>query len=107
MVLKHQYHARNYQCYSELIHDLLQAGKRDELTMRNHHQLPIGTTPLPKGSYSSQGKEKMDVAKPSKNVGKFNKFKKSKHKKNKSKYQSLGKERNPSSATDVVVLIIL
>jgi hypothetical protein len=23
MVLKHQYHARNYQCYSELIHDLL------------------------------------------------------------------------------------
>jgi hypothetical protein len=87
-VLKHQYDARNYQRYSELIHDLLQAEKHDELTMGNHHQCPIGTAPLPEVNYSSQGKEKMDCAKPSKNVGKSKKFKKNKHKKNKSKDQS-------------------
>jgi hypothetical protein len=48
-VLKHQYRARNYQRYSELIHDLLQEEKYDELTMRNHHQHPVGMTPLPRG----------------------------------------------------------
>jgi hypothetical protein len=45
-ILKHQYRAINYQHYSDLIHDLLQAEKHDELTMRNHHQLPVGTAPL-------------------------------------------------------------
>jgi NDP-sugar pyrophosphorylase family protein len=59
--------------------------------MRNHHQHPIGTAPLPEVNYSSKGKEKTDSAKPSKNVGKFKKGKKNKHKKNKSKDQSLGK----------------
>jgi hypothetical protein len=90
-VLKHQYRARNYQHYSELIHDLLQAEKHDELTMRNHHQRPIGMTPLPEVNYSLKGKDKIDGAKPSKNVGKFKKGKKNKHKKNKSKDQSSGK----------------
>jgi hypothetical protein len=87
-VLKHQYCAQNYQRYLELIHDLLQAEKHDELTMRNYHQCPVDTTPLPEVNYSSQGKEKMDGAKPSKNVGKFKKGKKNKHKKNKFKDQS-------------------
>jgi hypothetical protein len=32
-VLKHQYRAQNYQRYSELIQDLLQDEKHDELTM--------------------------------------------------------------------------
>jgi hypothetical protein len=90
-ILKHQYHAQNYQRYSELVQDLLLAEKHDELTMRNHHQRLIGTAPLPEVNYSSKGKEKTDGAKPSKNVGKFKKGKKNKHKKNKSKYQSLGK----------------
>jgi hypothetical protein len=90
-ILKHQYRARNYQCYSELIQDLLQAEKHDELTMRNHHQRPVSKAPLPKVNYSSKGKEKMDDAKPSKNISKFKKCKKNKHKKNKSKDQSLGK----------------
>jgi hypothetical protein len=90
-VLKHQYRARNYQHYSELIHDLLQAEKHDELTMRNHHQRPIGTTPLSDVNYSSKGKEKVDGNKPSKNVDKTKKGKGNKHKKNKSKDQSLGK----------------
>jgi hypothetical protein len=75
-VLKHQYRASNYQYYSELIHDLLQAEKHDELIMRNHHQCPIGTAPLPEVNYSSKGKHKIDGAKPSKNVGKFKKSKK-------------------------------
>jgi hypothetical protein len=91
-VLKYQYRAQNYQRYSELIHDLLQAEKHDELTMRNHHQRHIGTTPLPEVNYSSQGKEKTNGSKPSKNIGKFKKSKKNKHKKNKFKDQSSGKE---------------
>jgi hypothetical protein len=90
-VLKHQYRAQNYQRYSKLIHDLLQVEKHDELTMRNHHQRPVGTTPLTEVNYSSKGKEKTDDAKPSKNVGKFKQGKKNKHKKNKSKDQSSGK----------------
>jgi hypothetical protein len=49
----------------------------------------------------------VDETKPPKNVGKFNKGKRNKQKKNKFKDQSQGKERNPSSATIVVVLIIL
>jgi hypothetical protein len=73
-VLKHQYCARNYQCYSELIHDLIQAKKHDELTMRNHHQCLIGMTPLSKVNYSSKGKDKVDGNKPSKNIGKFKKI---------------------------------
>jgi hypothetical protein len=59
--------------------------------MRNHHQCPIGTAPLPEVNYSPKGKDKTDGAKPSKNVGKFKKGKKNKYKKNKSKDQSLEK----------------
>jgi hypothetical protein len=51
--------------------------------MRNHHQRSIGMAPLLEINYSSKGNEKMDDAKPSKNVGKFKKVKKNKHKKNK------------------------
>jgi hypothetical protein len=46
-ILKLQYHARNYQLYSKLVQDLLQAERHDELTVRNHHQCPVGMTPLP------------------------------------------------------------
>jgi hypothetical protein len=52
-VLKHQYCAQNYQRYSELIQDLLQVEKHDELTMRNHHQCSVGTAPLLEVNYSS------------------------------------------------------
>jgi hypothetical protein len=90
-VFKNQYRDRNYQHYSELIQDHLQAEKYDELTVRNHHQRPIGTIPLPEVNYSSNGKDKTDGAKPSKNISKFKKGKKNKHKKNKSKDQSSGK----------------
>jgi hypothetical protein len=43
-ILKHQYCARNYQYYSELV-QVLQIEKHDKLIMRNHHQCLIGTTP--------------------------------------------------------------
>jgi hypothetical protein len=90
-VLKHQYHARNYQHYSKLVQDLLQAEKHDELTLINHHQRPIGMAPLSEVNYSSKGNKKVDEIRPPKNVGKFKKCKRSKHKKNKSKDQSSGK----------------
>jgi hypothetical protein len=32
-ILQHRYRAKNYQTYSDLIHDLLQAKKHDELTL--------------------------------------------------------------------------
>jgi hypothetical protein len=46
-VLKHQYRVRNYQHYADLIRDLLQAEKHNELTIKNHHQRCIGAAPLP------------------------------------------------------------
>jgi hypothetical protein len=46
-VLQHQYQTRNYQHYADLIHDLLQAEKHDELTIKNHHQCRVGAAPLP------------------------------------------------------------
>ncbi|KAI4990400.1 hypothetical protein ZWY2020_038763 [Hordeum vulgare] len=46
-ILQQQYRARDYQIYSELIHVLLQAEKHDELLLKNSHQCPVGTAPLP------------------------------------------------------------
>jgi hypothetical protein len=46
-VLHHQYRVRNYQHYADLIRDLLQAEKHDELTIKNHHQHCVGAAPLP------------------------------------------------------------
>jgi hypothetical protein len=46
-VLQHQYRARNYQHYADIIRDLLQAEKHDELTIKNHHQRRVGAAPLP------------------------------------------------------------
>jgi hypothetical protein len=45
-VLQHQYRARNYQHYADLICDLLQAEKHDELTIKNHHKCRVGAAPL-------------------------------------------------------------
>lgn len=95
-ILQHQYRARNYQTYSDLIHDLLQAEKHDELTMRNHHQRPVGSNPLPEVHHSVKGKEKVDGSNNHhKNFGKFKKGKRNnKHKKNKSKGQGSGKGKH-------------
>jgi hypothetical protein len=45
-VLQHQYRVWNYQHYAGLIHDLLQAEKYDELTIKNHHQRRVVAAPL-------------------------------------------------------------
>jgi hypothetical protein len=47
-VLQHQHQAQNYQRYADLIRDLLQVEKYDELTIKNHHQCRVGAAPLPK-----------------------------------------------------------
>jgi hypothetical protein len=58
-ILQHQYHAKNYQNYSDLIRDLLQAEKHDELTLRNHHQRFVGSAPLPEVHYNGKGNKKV------------------------------------------------
>jgi hypothetical protein len=59
--------------------------------------------PLSEVNYSLKGKEKTDGAKPSKNIGKFKKS----TKRTNLKTKVWEKERNPLSATAMVVLIIL
>jgi hypothetical protein len=59
-ILQHQYRAKNYQTYSDLVHDLLQAEKYDELTLRNHHQCFIGSAPLSEVHYNVKGNKKGD-----------------------------------------------
>jgi hypothetical protein len=59
-ILQHQYCAKNYQTYSDLIHDLLQVEKHNELTLRNHHQHCVGSAPLPEVHYTVKGNDVMD-----------------------------------------------
>jgi hypothetical protein len=91
-ILQNQYCAKNCQNYSDLIHDILQAKKYDELTIRNHRQRFIGSAPLSKVHYSAKGKEKVDRSNNyQKNFDKFKKGKWNKQKKSKFKGQSWGK----------------
>jgi hypothetical protein len=77
-ILQHQYRAKNYQkIYSDLIHDLLQAEKYDDLILRNHQQRSIGSAPLSKVHYNVKSNEKCDGSK--NQYKKFGKFKKGKH----------------------------
>jgi hypothetical protein len=105
-ILQHQYRAKNYQTYSDLIHDLLQAEKHDELILRNHHQRSVGSTPLLEVHHNVKGNEKGDRS--NNHHKKFGKFKKGKHKgkgmKNKAKGQGKGKVKaRHSHAINVVV----
>jgi hypothetical protein len=87
MILQHQYHARNYQHYSDLIYDLLQEEKYDELTLKNHHQRLIGTAPLSEVHFNVMGKGNFDGSNNhQKNFSKFMKGKRNdKGKKNRTK----------------------
>jgi hypothetical protein len=76
MILQHQYRAKNYQTYSDLVHDLLQAEKHNELTLRNHHQHSVGSASLPEVHHNVKGNEKGDRS--NNNHKKFGKFKKGK-----------------------------
>lgn len=62
-VLQQQYRARNYQNYTDLIHVLLQAEKHDELLLRNHHQRPVGSAPLPEVHHNDQHSKKFNGSK--------------------------------------------
>jgi hypothetical protein len=106
-VLKHQYRAKNYQRYSELIHDLLQTDKHDEPTMRNHHQHPVGTAPLPEVNCSSKGKTRQMVLNDLRMLANSRKARKISTRRTNPKTKVQKKERNLSSVTAVVVLIIL
>jgi hypothetical protein len=92
-ILQYQYRDKNYQTYSDLVHDLIQAEKHDELTLRNHHQRSVGSAPQPEVHYNVKGNGKGDGS--NNHQKKFGKFKKGKHngknKMNRAKGQEKGK----------------
>ena len=57
-ILQQQYRNRAYVKYSDLIYNLLQAEKHDELLTRNHQMRPVGTNPLPEVHFSTQNNKK-------------------------------------------------
>jgi hypothetical protein len=59
-VLQRQYHAMNFQTYTELIHILTQAEKHDELLLKNHHKVPTGAKPLPEVHHNVQNTKKFN-----------------------------------------------
>jgi hypothetical protein len=67
-VLQHQHRARNYQHYADLICDLLQAEKHDELTIKNHHQHHIRASPLPEIHHNEKKASASKDSTPKKNV---------------------------------------
>jgi hypothetical protein len=68
--------SRITKLYSDLVHDLLQVEKHDELTLRNHYQCSVGSGPLPEVHYNVKSSEKGDGSKNQhKKFGKFNKGK--------------------------------
>jgi hypothetical protein len=95
-ILQHQYRAKNYQTYPDLIHDLLQAEKHDELTLRNHYQCSVGSASLLEVHYNVKGNEKGDGHKnPQKKFGKFKKDKRNGgNMKNRAKGQGKGKGKS-------------
>jgi hypothetical protein len=66
-ILQHQYQARNNQHYPDLIHDLHQAEKHDELTIKNHHQRSVGAAPLPEIHYNEKKASTSKDSNPKKN----------------------------------------
>jgi hypothetical protein len=76
-ILQHQYRAKNYQTYSDLVNVLLQAEKHDELTLRNYHQCSVGSAPLPEVHHNVKGNERGDGS--NNYHKKFGKFKNGKH----------------------------
>jgi hypothetical protein len=76
-ILQYQYRDKNYQTYSNLVHDLLQAEKHDELTLRNHHQHSVGSAPLPEFHHNEKDNKKGDGS--NNHHKKFGKFKTGKH----------------------------
>lgn len=57
-ILQQQYRNHKYTKYSDLIYDLLQAEKHDELLTKNHQMRPVGAAPLPEVHFNSQKNQK-------------------------------------------------
>jgi hypothetical protein len=92
-ILQHQYRANNYM---DLINDLLQAKKHDALTLKDHHQRPVGTARLSEDHFNVKCKETVDGSNNhQKNFDKI-KDKFNKHKKSYTKGQSSGKGKKPN-----------
>jgi hypothetical protein len=70
------YHAKNYQTYLDLVHDLLQVEKHDKLTLRNYHQHSIGFAPLLEVHHNVKDNKRGDGS--NNYQKKFGKFKKGK-----------------------------
>jgi hypothetical protein len=68
-VLQHQYRVWDYQNYADLICDLLQAEKHDELTIKNHHQHHVGAAPLPEIHHNEKKPNFSKENNPKKNGG--------------------------------------
>jgi hypothetical protein len=104
-ILQHQYRAKKYQNYSDLIHDLLQEEKHDELTLRNHQQHSVGSAPLPEVHHNVKGNEKGDGS--NNHQMKFGKLKKGKHNsknmKNRAKGQGKKERQKLLHAINVMV----
>ncbi|KAG2578096.1 hypothetical protein PVAP13_6NG204603 [Panicum virgatum] len=56
--LRHHLHRDLKNEYSDLIYDLLQVEKHDELLTKNYQMSPVGATPLPEVHYNSQNSQK-------------------------------------------------
>jgi hypothetical protein len=99
-ILQHQYRAKNYQTYSDLVHDFLQVEKYNELTLKNHHQRSIGSAPMPEVHHNVKGNEIGDGS--NNHHNKFEKLKKDKHNgkniKNKVKGKGKGKTKAKAKA---------
>jgi hypothetical protein len=95
-ILQHQYRAKNYQTYPDLIHDPLQAKKHAELTLRNHHKCSIDGAPLSEVHHNMKGNEKGNGPKnPQKKFGKFKKVKcNDKNMKNRAKSKEKARARH-------------
>jgi hypothetical protein len=103
-ILQHQYRGKNYQTYSDLIHDLLQAEKHFELTLRNHHQRSVGSAPLLEVHYNVESNEKGGGSKNQHN--KFGKFKKGKRNDKNMKNRAKGKGKAKARHLHVINVVV-
>jgi hypothetical protein len=92
-VLQHQYRAQNYQHYVDLIRDLLQAEKHDELTIKNHHQRHVGAAPLPEIHHNEKKASASKDPNPKKNC------RSARHRRNRRKNRKLSKSMKKDGAS--------
>uniref|UniRef100_K3ZDC9 Uncharacterized protein n=1 Tax=Setaria italica TaxID=4555 RepID=K3ZDC9_SETIT len=57
-ILQQQYRRHNYTKYSDLIYDLFQIEKYDELLTKNHQLRPMGATPLSEVHFNAHNNNK-------------------------------------------------